>query len=145
MGNVGNGGQASADHEQASAGELVKRLSEQVSVLVRDELKLAQLEMSRKGKQAGVGVGLLGGGGLIAFYGVGCLLACAIIALSRVVSPWLAALIVGAALVAISAVAALLGKARLQQAVPPIPTEAVESVQADISEIKENLREGAHG
>jgi hypothetical protein len=39
-------------------GELVKQLSEQVSVLIRDELKLAQLEMTGKGKQAGVGAGL---------------------------------------------------------------------------------------
>ncbi len=56
--------QATADHQQPSTGELVKRLSEQVSVLVRDELKLAQLEMTRKGKQAGIGAGMLGGSGL---------------------------------------------------------------------------------
>jgi hypothetical protein len=37
-------------------------MSEQVSVLVRDELKLAQLEMTRKGKQAGAGVGMQGSG-----------------------------------------------------------------------------------
>jgi uncharacterized membrane protein YqjE len=137
MENLANGAPSPADHAQPSAGELVKRLSEQVSVLVRDELKLAQLELTRKGKQAGVGAGMLGGSGLVAFYGVGCLLACAIIGLSRVVEPWLAALIVGAALLAISAIAALLGKARLQKAVPPVPQEAVASVKADISEIKE--------
>jgi len=74
--------------------ELVRQLSEQVSVLVRDELKLAQLEMTRKGKQAGVGAGMLGGGGLIALYGVGCLIACVILALSGVLAAWLSALIV---------------------------------------------------
>lgn len=72
-----NGAQAPADHVQPSASQLVKRLSGQVSVLVRDELKLAQSEVSRKGKRAGVGAGMLSGSGLIAFYGVGCLLACA--------------------------------------------------------------------
>ena len=46
-----------------STGELVKLVAEQVSVLVRDELKLAQLEMSGKAKQAGKGAGMLGGGG----------------------------------------------------------------------------------
>ena len=138
MENLANGAQAPVDHEQPSAGELVKRLSEQVSVLVRDELKLAQLEMSRKGKQAGVGAGMLGGSGLIAFYGVGCLLACAIIGLSRVVQPWLAALIVGAALLALGAVVALLGKARLSKATPPVPEQAAESVKADINEIRES-------
>jgi uncharacterized membrane protein YqjE len=129
--------QASADHQEPSTGELVKRLSEQVSTLVRDELKLAQLEMTRKGKQAGIGAGMLGGSGLIALYGVGCLLACAILGLSRVLEPWLAALIVGAALLLVSAVAALLGKARLKKAAPLVPAQATDSVKADVNEIRE--------
>jgi Putative Actinobacterial Holin-X, holin superfamily III len=122
--------------QEQSAGELVKLLSEQVSVLVRDELKLAQLEMTRKGKQAGVGTAMLGGSGLVALYGVGCLLACAIIAISGVVAAWLAALIVGVALLAIAAAAALLGKGRLQKATPPVPEKAVGSIKADVREIK---------
>ncbi|MGI9007028.1 MAG: phage holin family protein [Streptosporangiaceae bacterium] len=125
---------------EASTGELVKLLSEQVSVLVRDELKLAQLEMTRKGKQAGLGIGMLGGSGLAALYGVACLLACAIIAISGVVAAWLAALIVGAALLAVSAAAALMGKGRLQKAVPPVPEQAVGSVKADVEEIKERAK-----
>jgi uncharacterized membrane protein YqjE len=123
-----------------SAGELVKQLSEQVSELVRDELKLAQLEMSRKGKQAGLGVGMLGGGALIALYGVGCLIACVIIAMSGAVAAWLAALIVGAALLAGAGVAALLGKGRLEKAAPPVPEQAVGGIKADIEEIKEGVR-----
>ncbi len=123
--------------QEPSTGELVKQLSEQVSVLVRDELKLAQLEMTRKGKQAGLGIGMLGGSGLVALYAVACLLACVIIAISGVVAAWLAALIVGVVLLAVSAVAALLGKGRLQKATPPVPKQAVGSVKADVEEIKE--------
>jgi uncharacterized membrane protein YqjE len=123
--------------QEPSTGELVKQLSEQVSVLVRDELKLAQLEMTRKGKQAGLGIGMLGGSGLVALYAVACLLACVIIAISGVVAAWLAALIVGVVLLAVSAVAALLGKGRLQKATPPVPEQAVGSVKADVEEIKE--------
>jgi uncharacterized membrane protein YqjE len=126
--------------ENHSTGELVKQLSEQVTVLVRDELKLAQLEMTRKGKQAGVGAGWLGGSGLVALYGVGCLIACAIIAISGVVAAWLAALIVGAALLAIAAIAALIGKGRLQKATPPVPEQTVGSVKTDVEEIKERAR-----
>jgi hypothetical protein len=128
------------DAHNQSTGELVKQLSEQVSVLVRDELKLAQVEMTAKGKQAGIGAGMLGGGGLIAIYGVGCLIACAVIALSGAVTAWLAALIVGAALLAAAAVAALLGKGRLQKAVPPVPEQAAEGIKTDIEEIKESAR-----
>jgi uncharacterized membrane protein YqjE len=122
---------------EASAGELVRQLSEQVSALVRDELKLAQLEMTRKGKQAGLGIGMFGASGLVALYAVGCLVACAIIAISGVVAAWLAALIIGVALLAVSGVAALLGKGRLRRSTPPVPEQAVGSVKADVEEIKE--------
>lgn len=133
-------GARSAVPRQRSTGELVKSLSEQVSVLVRDELKLAQLEMTRKGKQAGVGAGMLGGGGLFAFYGGGCLIACAIIAISGVISAWLAALIVGVALLAIAGIAALLGKGRLQKAAHPVPEQAIASIKTDVDVIRERAR-----
>ena len=120
-----------------STGELVKMMSEQVSTLIRDELKLAQLEMTSKGKQAALGAGMFGASGVVAIYGVGCLLACAIIAISGVVAAWLAALIVGAALLAAAAGAALVGKRRLQRATPPVPGEPVASVKAGVEEIKE--------
>ncbi len=123
--------------QEHSTGELVKMVSEQLSVLVRDELKLAQLEMTGKGKQAAVGAGMFGASGLVAVYAVGCLLACAIIAISGVVAAWLAALIVGAALLAAAAGAALIGKRRLQRATPPVPEETMASVKADVEEIKE--------
>jgi Putative Actinobacterial Holin-X, holin superfamily III len=125
-----------ADQEH-SAGDLVKMMSEQVTVLIRDEMKLAQLEMASKGKQAALGAGMFGASGVVAVYGVGCLLACAIIAISGVVAAWLAALIVGAALLAAAGGAALLGKRRMQKAVPPLPEQAVADVKADIEEIKE--------
>jgi Flp pilus assembly protein TadB len=125
---------------ERSTGELVKQMSEQVSTLVRDELKLAQLEMTRKGKQAGIGVGMFGGSGVIALYGVGCLIACAILGISRVLAPWLSALIVGVALLAVAGIVALAGKSRLQRATPPVPQEAVDSVKTDVEEIKERAR-----
>ncbi len=125
-------------HDQEnSTGDLVKMMSEQVSVLIRDEMKLAQLEMSSKGKQAALGAGMFGASGVVAVYGVGCLLACAIIAISGVVAAWLAALLVGAALLAAAGGAALLGKRRMQEAAPPVPEQAVADVKADIEEIKE--------
>jgi uncharacterized membrane protein YqjE len=127
-------GTASGDR---SVADLVKDISEVVPRLVRDELKLAQLELTRKGKHAGAGAGLLGGSGLIALYGIGCLIAAVIIAISGAIAAWLAALIVGLALLAVSGVAALLGAGRLRRAAPPVPEQAVGSVQADVREIKE--------
>lgn len=133
-----------AEPRERSAGELVKELTELVPRLVRDEIKLsqdeiklAQVEMTQKGKQLGIGAGAFAGSGLIALYAIGCLLACAIIAISGVVAAWLAALIVGAALLAVSGIAALIGKSRLTKATPPVPKEAIGSVQADVQEVKE--------
>jgi hypothetical protein len=139
MKNLADSAPPSAIHTR-STGELVKLLSEQVSLLARDELKLAQLEMTRKGKQAGAGAGMLGGGGLLAFYGVGCLIACAVIAISGAVAAWLAALIMGAALLVAAAVVALLGKGRLRKAAPPLPGQAVAGIKTDVDVIKERAR-----
>jgi hypothetical protein len=47
---------------------------------------------------------------------------------------------VGAVLLAVAGVAALIGKARLQRAAPPVPQETVSSVKADVEEIKERAR-----
>jgi hypothetical protein len=121
----------------ASAGELVKQLTEQVSRLIRDELKLAEYEMTRKAKRMGRGAGMFGGSGLVALYGIGCLLAAAIIGLASVLPAWAAALIVGGALLVIAGVAALMGKSQVSKAVPPVPEQTVQSVKADVEEIKE--------
>ena len=123
--------------QEHSTGDLVRLMSEQVSVLIRDEIKLARLEMASKGRQAALGAGMFGTSGVVAVYGVGCLLACAIIAISGVVAAWLAALIVGAALLAAAGGVALLGRRRMRFAAPPVPEQAVAGVKADIGEIKE--------
>jgi hypothetical protein len=122
--------------EQSTA-ELVKSLTEQVSRLIRDELKLAEYEMTRKAKRFGRGAGMFGGSGLVAFYGVGCLLAAAIVALALAVPAWLAALIVGLVLLAVAGVAALVGKSQVGKATPAMPEQTVQSVKADVEEIKE--------
>jgi hypothetical protein len=117
---------------------LVKQLSEEISRLARDEVRLATLEMTGKAKTAARGAGLFGGSGMIVLYGTGCLLAAAIIALAGVMRPWLAALIVGVALFAVAGVAALAGRSQLKRATPPIPRQATESVKADVEQIKES-------
>jgi uncharacterized membrane protein YqjE len=124
---------------EASTGQLVKQLSEQVSLLVRDELKMAGLELTRKGRFAGLGMGMYGASGLVALYAIACLLAAAIIAIAGEIRPWLAALIVGLALLVVSAVAALMGRSRMRRATPPVPEQAVEGAKADVGEVKEGM------
>ncbi|GAA0369064.1 phage holin family protein [Microbispora corallina] len=122
--------------ETLSTGELVRRLSEDVSRLVRDELRLARLEMTEKGKRAGVGAGLLGGAGVLALFGGGALVAAVIMALARVLPGWASAAIVGGALLVLAGVVGLVGKQQVTQATPPMPDEAMRSIRADIDAVK---------
>ena len=124
---------------EASTGELVKQLSEQVSALVRDELKMARLELTRKGRFAGLGMGMYGASGLVALYAIACLIAAVIIAIAGEIQPWLAALIVGLVLLVVSGVAALMGRSRMLRATPLMPAQAVEGTKADVEEVKEGM------
>jgi Putative Actinobacterial Holin-X, holin superfamily III len=116
--------------------ELLQQASEQTATLVRQELRLAQLELQQKGKRAGIGAGAFGGAGLVAAYGVGALVATAILLLGTALKPWLAALIVAAALLALAGVLALFGKKQVERATPPLPERAARSVQQDVDQVK---------
>jgi hypothetical protein len=122
-----------------SVGELVAQLSDQTSTLVRQELALAKAEMTQKGKAAGIGIGLFGGAGVFVVYGVGALVAAAVMGLALAVPGWLAGLIVGAALFVIAGIAALVGKKEVTEAVPPVPEQTVDSVKRDVDAVKEAL------
>jgi uncharacterized membrane protein YqjE len=128
------------DLSTASTGELVKRLSTQLSELVRGELELARVELTAKGKRAGAGAGLAGAGGVVALYGVGALIAAAIAALALVLPVWLSALAVGVALLLVAGVLALAGRSQLRRATPPMPEQAVEGVQRDVETVKGAVR-----
>ncbi|TQS45152.1 phage holin family protein [Cryptosporangium phraense] len=123
---------------ELSTGDLVTRITTQVSTLVRDELALARLELTQKGKKAGVGAGLFGGAGIAALYGVGALLTAAIAALALVLPVWASALVVAVVLFLAAGVVALLGKKNLSQATPAVPTEAVDGLKTDAQIVKEH-------
>lgn len=123
-------------------GELLRELSEQTTTLVRQELELAKLELTEKGKRAGIGVGMFGGAGVVGLYAVGALTACFILALATAVTGWLAALIVAAVYGAIAGVLAIAGKSKVQQAGPPVPEQATESVKEDVQWTKTRAKQG---
>jgi hypothetical protein len=121
-------------------GALVSRASQQLSQLVRDEMRLAQAEMTEKGKRFGIGGGLFGGAGTMAFVALQALAAAAIAALTLVLPLWASALIVTAALLVIAATLAVAGRKQLAQATPPAPAQAIDGVKADVAEIKEKAK-----
>jgi uncharacterized membrane protein YqjE len=123
-------------------GELLRRLSNQVTELARQEIELAKAELAEKGKQAGIGAGLLVGAGLVAVLGLGALTAFLIMAIDGAIPNWAAALIVGGALLAVAAVLALVGRDRLREAAPPLPEETIETTKEDIQWAKTQLQSG---
>ena len=127
------------DPAEASTGQLISQLTEQISTLVRSEARLAQAEVTQKAKRLGIGAGLFGGAGLVAFLGLATLITTAILGLALVLPAWLAALIVTVVLFAVAGVLALFGKKDVQKASPPLPTEAIAGVQADIATVKEGI------
>ena len=122
--------------DDQAVGELIQQLSQQTAALVRGEIQLATSELQEKGKKAGVGAGMFGGAGLVALYGVGALIAAAILGIGTFLEPWLAGVIVGAVLLAVAGILALTGKKQVEQAGPPLPEQAVESAKRDVDEVK---------
>jgi Flp pilus assembly protein TadB len=128
------------DRTNLSTVELVRRAGEEIGRLARGELKLAQAELARKGRRAGVGAGLFGSSSVLALYALGAFVIAAIFGLDEVMPRWAAALVVGGALLLIAVVLALAGRSQVTGAVPPVPEEAVRGVQTDV----ETIREGMH-
>lgn len=127
------------ERSDAPVRELVTELSEQLSRLVRAELRLAMTEFRRKGKRAGLGAGMFGAAGACAFLGVAVLLACAVLALSLVWPAWLAALVIGAATLVLGGMLAGAGRMALRRATPLAPEWVVTSVKEDIETIKRGV------
>ncbi len=125
-----------ADGQEASTSELLRRLSEQTTALVRQELELAKVELAEKGKKAGMGAGMFGGAGALGLYALGALTACFVLALATAVAPWLAALIVAAVYGAVAGVLALSGKKKVAAATPPVPEAALDSTKEDVQWVK---------
>ncbi|MEU0249169.1 phage holin family protein [Streptomyces sp. NPDC006235] len=125
---------------QEPVGDLVQRASQQLSQLVRDEMRLAQAEMTEKGKRFGKGGGLFGGAGLVGVLTLQALVVTVIAALSLTMDVWLAALIVTGVLAAVTALMAALGKQQVGKASPPTPERTMDSVKADVAEVKEKAQ-----
>jgi uncharacterized membrane protein YqjE len=123
-------------HDDPTLGSLVHDLTQQVPQLVRSEIRLAQAEMTEKGKRAGLGIGMFSVAGLLSFLGLCCLITTAILALAHALPDWLSALIVAVVLLVGAGIAALVGKKEVRQATPPAPQQAIVGVKEDIAVMK---------
>lgn len=117
---------------EASTGQLIAAATADISTLIRDEMQLAKRDLAESGKKVGVGVGMFGLAGTLALYGVGALIATAILGIAEGLAPWIAAGIVTLVLFIAAGVAAIVGKGSIDQATDA-PHDRSESVKADVA------------
>ena len=105
---------------QPSVGELVRRASEHVSTLVRDEIELARTELSDSVKRAGVGGGLLAAAAAVLLFSIPFLFVVIAELLVEIgLLRWLAYLIVWVLFLLVALVLALLGRQSLRKVRKP--------------------------
>lgn len=123
-------------------GELLGDFASETSDLLSKEIELARTEIGIQVKQAGAGAGLFGAAAVFGLLGLGALTACAIVALALVMDAWLAALIVGAALLVVAGILALAGRSKVKQVAPPVPERAIGEMKRDIATVQEGVQAG---
>jgi uncharacterized membrane protein YqjE len=138
MAGENNGG----DLRERPIGELLKQLSQETTTLVKQELDLAKAEVAQKGQQAGKGVGMFGGAGVMGLLALGSFTAFLIMLLDGAMPNWAAALVVTAVYAAIAGVLALQGRNKVKEATPPVPEQALESVKEDAQWAKTQMQSG---
>jgi uncharacterized membrane protein YqjE len=127
---------ARTDLRDHGTGELIKDLSGQISRLVRQEIELAKVEMTEKGKKLGVGAGMFGGAGVAGVLMLGSLTAFLIIVFALAMPWWAAALIVTVVWGVIAAVLALKGRDEMREMGKPVPEQTIETVKEDVEWLK---------
>ena len=124
--------------DERSLGDLFSELAGETGQLIRQEVALAQAELTTKATQVGKNVGFLAVGGAVAYAAMLAILAGVIMGLSYLMPAWIAAILVGAvvgiaAFVLISSALAELKKTNSK------PEETVESIKEDAQWLKNQV------
>ena len=123
-----------------SVSDLIKGITDDVKLLVRDEIQLAKTELVPAAKNAGIGAGMFGAAGYFAISALSILYFAAAFALAQVVDTWLAFLIVGVVLLLIAALLGLVGLMLVKKVRGPKRTIA--SANATVAELKAAVQRG---
>lgn len=120
---------------ETSVGELIGNISNDLSQLFRQEVELAKAELKQEASKAGKAAGMLGGAGFAGYLAVVLLSFALVFALSNVMDPGWAALIVAVIWAIIGAVLYLNGRKKLQT-VDPVPRRTVDTIKEDAQWLK---------
>jgi len=116
--------------------ELMNDMTAQITHLVKSEVALAAHDLRIKAKRGGLAAGLGAVAAASSLIGAIALAAAAIFALSYLLPAWLSALIVGAALIAVGAAAAVAIKFEVSKATPLVPEKTIDNLREDVKALK---------
>lgn len=131
------------DMRDRSLGDIVERLSQNLQALVRAELALARAELVQSARHLSLAGALVTSAVVCGLAAFGALVAAAILGLATAIPAWLAALVVALLLAAGAATLLALGLRIGRRALPPVPTETLESIKEDVAWVKTRARSGA--
>ncbi|MBA2598870.1 MAG: phage holin family protein [Chloroflexia bacterium] len=125
--------------DEKSLGDLFSDLAQDTSSLVRQEVQLAKAELTQSATEIGKAIGFMVVAGAIAYAGFLAILAAIILGLWKVgLEGWVAALIVGLVVIAISFI--LIQRARAMLTASNLaPSKTVESLKEDTEWVKEQM------
>ena len=121
--------------QETSVGELIGNISDDLSQLFRQEVELAKAELKQEATKAGKAAGMLGAAGFAGYLVVILLSFALVAALSNVMDPGWAALIVAVLWGIVGAVLYANGRKQLKT-VDPTPRRTVETLKEDAQWLK---------
>lgn len=132
--------------EERSLGELFGQLSQDLSLLFRQEIQLARAELSEKIARLTTNMVSVLAGGFVAYVGGLAIVAALILFLHQVVgiSPWVSALLVGVVFGLAGYMMLSRGLKELKR-VDLAPRRTVENIKEDVQAIKDDVRQRSNG
>lgn len=124
--------------DDQSIGDLFSQLANETSLLIRQEISLAQTEMTQKAVTVGKNVGFLAVGGAIGYIALMAIVAAMIVGLANFIPLWLSALIVG---IVIAVVAAILISSAIKSLknADLAPQQTIETLKEDAQWLKKQV------
>lgn len=124
--------------EERSLGDLFTELAGETGNLVRQEVALAQAEITQKVTKAGKNVGYLAVGGAVAYMAVLAVTAAVVLLLAQFLPAWLAALVVGLVIGVVAYFMISSAFAELRKT-DPVPRETIDTIKEDAKWLKNEL------
>ncbi|CAN5182322.1 phage holin family protein [soil metagenome] len=124
--------------EERSLGDLFTELANETGTLVRQEVALAQAELTQKATKVGKNIGYLVVGGAVAYAALLALLTALIIGLGTLIGYGFSALVIGI-IVAIAAGILIMSAINTLKNTDVTPQQTIETVKEDVKWLKDQV------